>query len=115
MREFQVASENNPNDLDEILDTEELAAIAALAPEDIQAIDDALLKNARNHWSKVALVVDAAMYAYPDRFLDIPDVFYGDRIKVLVSQGLLESQGNLSKMRFCEVRFPKVAGIANEI
>jgi hypothetical protein len=110
-----VASEDNPNDLDEPLDSEELAAIAALTPEDIQAIDDALLNNASNHWSKVALIVGTAMYAYPDRFLDIPDLFYGDRVKVLVSQGLLESQGNLSKMRFSEVRILKVTGIANEI
>jgi hypothetical protein len=44
------------------------------------------------------------MYAYPDRFDDIPDVFYGQRVLQLASEGLLSAQGNLRRMRFSEVR-----------
>lgn len=44
------------------------------------------------------------MYAYPDRFDDIPDVFYGLRLRQLASDGLLSAQGNLRRMRFSEVR-----------
>lgn len=44
------------------------------------------------------------MYAYPSRFDDIPDVFYGQRLLQLSSDGLLSAQGNLRRMRFSEVR-----------
>lgn len=35
---------------------------------------------------------------------DIPDVFYSHRVRDLVSNGHLEAQGNLHRMRFSEVR-----------
>jgi hypothetical protein len=44
------------------------------------------------------------MYAYPDRYDDIPDVFYGKRVLALAEQGLLEASGNLRQWRFSEVR-----------
>lgn len=44
------------------------------------------------------------MYAYPDRFDDIPDVFYGQRLLQLASDRLSSSQGNVMRMRFSEVR-----------
>ena len=44
------------------------------------------------------------MDAYPDQYLDIPDVFYSQRIRELVSGGQLQAQGNLHRMRFSEVR-----------
>ena len=43
----------------------------------------------------------------PYRFESIPDVFYSQRVKALVENGLLESQGNLDFMRYSEVRLPK--------
>ena len=85
-------------------DAEELISIAGLSSGDIQEIDSALVINAAAHWQKVAFVVSGAMLAFSDRFLDIPDVFFAERIKVMVSQGILESQGNLSRMRFSEIR-----------
>jgi hypothetical protein len=91
---------------DPALDAEDRVAVAALTPDDIQAIDLALVTNTRAQWRKVAFVVGAAMDAYPDRFHDVPDVFYAERVKALVSQGLLDSQGNLSRMRFSEIRLP---------
>ncbi len=44
------------------------------------------------------------MYAYSDRFHDIPDVFYGQRPLQLASDDLLSARGNLRRMRFSEVR-----------
>ncbi|WP_242102013.1 DUF3658 domain-containing protein [Lysobacter sp. M2-1] len=91
---------------DSVLDLGDLLAIATLSQGDIQAIDLALVTNSVAQWRKVAYVVGMAMEAYPDRFHDIPDIYYAERVKVLVSQGMLESQGNLSRMRFSEIRLP---------
>jgi hypothetical protein len=88
------------------IDDEDLLAVSALTEEDIAAIDSAILAEARIHWGKVAMVVIKAMDAYPDKYLDIPDSFYGQRVLQLVLSGKLQSQGNLCRMRFSEVCLP---------
>jgi Protein of unknown function len=88
------------------LDADDLLAVASLSQDDIRAIDYALTANSHSQWRKVAYVVSMAMDAYPDRFHDISDIFYAARVKALVSQGVLEAQGNLSRMRFSEIRLP---------
>ena len=92
------------------LTEEQRALINKLNLEDIQEIDKALLANACDYWRKVARVVGATMMELPERVPGIPDIYYAERIKELVKKGLLESQGNLSYMRFSEVRLP----ISNE-
>jgi hypothetical protein len=64
-------------------------------------------------WRKVALVVAVAMDAYSDQYHDIPDVFYGQRVRDLVSSGHLAAQGNLRRMRFSEVRLTSL-GLGDE-
>lgn len=93
-------------------DAAALKLIAALRPEQIQAIDAALLSATDRNWRKVAFVVGFAMGALPDRVPGIPDVFYAQRIAVLVAQGRLESQGSHSRMRYSEIRIPGLAGRA---
>ena len=44
------------------------------------------------------------MLSLTDRVEGIPDSYYAQRIQKLVNDGLLVSQGNLSYMRFSEVR-----------
>jgi Protein of unknown function len=95
------------NQDDPQLDPEELAAVAALSADDLGAIDRSLLAASHPSWRKVALVVGLAMDAYPDLYHDIPDVFYAERVRALVSSGQLEAQGNLHRMRFSEVRLTK--------
>ena len=90
------------------LDAEDLQAVAALTPADLTAIDQALLAASHANWRKVAFVVNVAMDAYPNLYLDLPDVFYAQRIRALVAAGQLEAQGNLHRMRFSEVRLPQV-------
>ena len=85
---------------------EALRLIAALRPEQIQAIDAAILNVASHSWRKVAFIVGTVMGNLPNRVHGIPDVFYAQRVAALVSQGRLESQGNLSHMRYSEVRIP---------
>ncbi|WEK97612.1 DUF3658 domain-containing protein [Xanthomonas oryzae] len=48
------------------------------------------------------------MDAYPDAYCDIPDIFYAQRIRYLVSAGHLEASGNLNRMRFSEVRLSRL-------
>ncbi len=95
------------------LDADDLQAVAALTQDDLRAIDRALLASSSADWRKVALVVAAAMDVYPDLYHDIPDVFYGQRVKDLVSSGHLDAQGNLHRMRFSEVRLTPL-GLGNE-
>ena len=85
-------------------DSDDLRAIAQLSEEDLRVIDRAILASASKDWRKVALVVAVAMDAHPDHYYDIPDVFYSQRVRHLVSGGKLQAQGNLARMRFSEVR-----------
>ena len=78
------------DDLDDPpLDTDDLQAVAVLAVDDIKAIDRALLAASHTNWRKVALVVSVAMDAYPGLYLNVPDVFYTQRVRALVSTGHL--------------------------
>lgn len=95
---------SDDDDLNVALDSEDTKAIAALTAEDVAAIDEAILSKLGSHWQKTAFVIAVSMYAYPDRYDDIPDVFYGQRILALAQQGLLEASGDLRQWRFSEVR-----------
>ena len=91
---------------DETPTPEQLKLIESLTDSDIETIDNALLTNTAYHWRKVARVVSATMLELPSRVEGIPDSYYSLRIQKLVNDGLLESQGNLSYMRYSEIRNP---------
>ena len=77
-----------------------------LAESDLEKIDLALLNHATNNWRKVAMIVGLTMTDLSDGFPDVSDLFYGGRVSLLVEQGKLISQGDLSQMRYSEVRLP---------
>ena len=85
---------------------EQHAKVALLTEAEIRAIDEALLSNACHRWRKVARVVGTTMSELTNRVEGIPDLFYSQRVRKLVEDGRLESQGNLAYMRFSEVRLP---------
>ncbi len=89
---------------DEPPSPEEETAIRSLTQADLRLIDACLLKNTPERWAKVARVVLDTMKEIGDRYPGIPDVFYPRRIKVLADAGTIEVAGNLSRMRFSEVR-----------
>ncbi|MGR4869682.1 DUF3658 domain-containing protein [Variovorax sp. LARHSF232] len=93
---------------DETYDTDlspaEGKRVARLPPEELALIDAALLSQVSNDWRKVARVVGMAMLSMPDRPSGVPDVYFAKRVALLVEAGQLESQGNLRRMRFSEVR-----------
>ena len=91
------------------LTAEQEARIAQLTETDLNEIDDCILSNATTQWRKVAMVVALAMNDLSDLVSDRPDSFYARRIRNLVAQGRLDSQGNLEFMRFTEVRLPEMS------
>lgn len=93
---------------DETYDTElspvERERVAKLPHAELALIDAALLSQVSSDWRKIARVVGLAMLSMPDRPLGVPDIFFAKRVALLVESGRLESQGNLRRMRFSEVR-----------
>lgn len=92
------------------LSAEEAALVAQLTESQVAAIDAALMSHATQHWRKVAMLVGLAMTKNPERKPGIPDLYYAQRVHKLVADGCLESDGNLSYMRYSEVRLPQQGG-----
>ncbi|MBS0432985.1 MAG: hypothetical protein JSS21_11365 [Proteobacteria bacterium] len=80
--------------------------IEALSQLQLDLIDKTLLANSLPRWRKVAMVVALSMELLESTLPEIPDVFFSQRVQRLVSLGLLEAQGDLSRMRFSEIRLP---------
>ncbi|MUV14530.1 DUF3658 domain-containing protein [Noviluteimonas gilva] len=89
---------------DPALGPDDQVAISALTPLDVAAIDQALVSHCDKQWRKVAYVVAMAMNALQHAYLDVPDIYYAERVRTLVADGLLEGQGDVRGMRFSEVR-----------
>lgn len=93
---------------DEPMTPEQKALVESLSPDDVARIDDELLSNCRDRWRKVAMIVGMTMSGdSPTIHENCPDVFYSQRIKALVDKGMLESRGDLARMRYSEVRLPR--------
>ncbi len=69
-------------------------------------MDDALLAQAGLRFQKVARIVGHVMRSFSQELSGIPDSYYAQRVAKLVKAGLLESRGDLRRMRFSEVRRP---------
>lgn len=91
----------NSHDLepDGDLTPEQVKLVDQLSDAQVQAIGNALLANTSEEWRKVARVIGTTMSGLPDRVKGIPDVYYSHRVQKLVKDGVLESQGDLARMR----------------
>ena len=89
------------------LDIAERAIVDRLTADDLAAIDAVLLSHINSRWRKVAMIVAKTLSdsARP-RTRDVPYLFYAERIRHLAAIGVIESVGNLRRMRFSEVRKP---------
>jgi len=85
---------------------DEARVAASLSPEFVERIDTELLSHARRSNRKVAMLVGLAMDNPAVRVAGLPDLFYGQRVRVLVETGALVAEGNLAYMRYSEVRLP---------
>ena len=92
------------------LDADAQAAADKLTPVDLRIIDDCILSHFTHRYQKTARMVALTMMELRERFPGLPDVFYSGRIKILAQRGVIESVGNLNRMRFSEVRLPENAG-----
>lgn len=99
--------ENKVQKPDPPLSIEQQSKVDKLSQEDLRNIDNALMSVVCNRWRKVARVIDTTMSSLPNRVSGIPDVFYSQRVQLLVEKGHLESQGNSDFMAFSEVRLPR--------
>lgn len=82
-------------------------AAASLSLELVERIDACLLSLVVSHNRKVARVVGSAMLDEALRVPGLPDLFYRDRVRLLVQKGLVVAEGNLDYMRYSEVRLPE--------
>jgi pimeloyl-ACP methyl ester carboxylesterase len=90
------------------LNTEQSLRVSRLTQEDLWEMDRVLLAQASQSWRKVARIVGMTIGELSERFPDVPDIYYAQRVRHLVEVGQLESQGNLAYMRYSEVRRPTV-------
>ena len=96
---------------DEITKEDEEKFSLNLPSDFVLKIETAILKNATPSFRKVALIVAKVI----DEFSEVSDIYVALRIEKLVKEGALESQGNLRRMRFSEVRLPSLPLSAKEI
>ena len=90
----------------EPLSDEELTSFAKLNRQEADEIDEAVLSCALPRWQKVAVIVGCVMDKVSVKYPQFSDSFYAERVRALAEQGRLESQGDLSYMRFSEVKLP---------
>jgi hypothetical protein len=81
---------------------EDRAKFANLDPSRAAAIDAEILKAVTSTWRKVAYIVGTVMAEIRE-----PDIVVAQRVKALAAAGLLESRGNLGRMRYSEIRLPQ--------
>ncbi len=72
-------------------------------------IDELILRFATERWKKVAMVTADVMFETDPDMSDISDIEVAERVKLLVEQGRLHAQGDLSNVRFSEIRLPESA------
>ena len=105
VRQYPELDASEPLDQSEsVLSSEQQEAVDLLTSVQISQIDRALLALCTSDWRKVAFIVGAVLAQLDREFPGIPDAFYAQRIALLVSDGHIESQGNLDFMRYSEVR-----------
>ena len=69
-------------------------------------LDELILSVVKPNWQKVAMVLGKALHLSESRRFETSYEALAARISVLCTDGRLESQGNLSKWRYSEVRLP---------
>ncbi|GHA21872.1 hypothetical protein GCM10008090_34740 [Arenicella chitinivorans] len=85
---------------------EDIDIVQALSESEVKLIDGWLMSFATNNYQKVAMLVAKSLsLSHENKLLtDVPDIYFGIRVEVLVDNQLLEGEGDLTKMRSSEVR-----------
>jgi tagatose-1,6-bisphosphate aldolase non-catalytic subunit AgaZ/GatZ len=67
-------------------------------------VDKLIFATLKENWRKVALIVGNVFQACKTRSIPLSDEVIAARIRELAEAGRIESQGNLTKWRYSEVR-----------
>ena len=70
-------------------------------------IDEIILSMACHKWRKVALIIAKTLNQLEEAGLTVSNDEMTERVKALVADGSLESQGNLDRWRYSEIRLPQ--------
>ena len=89
---------------DSELSEKQTKAVQKLTPTQVEHIDGVLLNNTDDNWRKIARVVGSSMSELQNQYQGIPDIYFAQRVRKMVLGGTLESQGNIDRMRYSEVR-----------
>ena len=89
---------------DDPMTPEEEAQTRSLTAAELQRIDTVLLSHTTARPKKVAMVVFETMRELSLEIPGVPDLFYAQRVKHLAESGMIESAGNLDRMRFSEIQ-----------
>lgn len=78
-----------------------------IASAPITYFDGAVLSWVKGEWQKSARVIGEVMgEAWSSNYIQVGDWVYFSRLQKLAEAGVVESRGDMSKMRFSEVRLP---------
>lgn len=88
----------------EPISAEEKAAADLLDPQELEAIDACLLSHCTGRFLKVARVILRTENGLRHRFPKLTHIFYTLRLRHLVDTGHLLASGDVSQMRFSEVK-----------
>lgn len=103
---FGVSFQPPSEEPDEELSDEQQNRVSLLTAEEIATIDAAILRNCSTQFRKIARVVGFSLGEVREVIPNVPDLFYVQRIRQLIAEGKLESQGNISAMRLGEIKLP---------
>jgi hypothetical protein len=108
---FQEVEENEQHmdtQADSKLNADQVKAVENLTKNEVDEIDRILFQYTNNKWQKIAYVVASAMKELTIHHKGIPDLYFAQRVRRMVADGTLESQGLLENMRYSEVRRVKL-------
>lgn len=94
-------------DPDPGLSTEQRLRIELLTTTEIALIDSVLLAECNSNWQKVAKIVGSTLIKNEGQLPNIPDVYLASKLYSWIDSELLDVQGYIGRMRYCEVRLKK--------
>lgn len=93
---------------DDDLSAELRCIVELLSSGEVAEIDQKLISTCTGEWQKIAKVVGIVMGKTE---ASLPDVYFARRIRSLIEQGIIEKQGCIETMRYCEIRLVYGRGI----
>ena len=80
----------------------------SLPPSVIESeLDEAILATAEQNWRKMAYIVGTLVEHFKKRATELDAAIIAARIQELAKRGQTDSQGDLRKCRFSEIRLPQ--------